>query len=95
MLTDKVVGGRFICGRLREDRGKGEGDELSNLTLALGRRVATSTGPHTKLLALPGIVGEFLFWWSRLWAFAFMPSEDFSLERGFPGGYFIGPEKDR
>lgn len=34
--TEEVEGEGFICRRLRESRGKGEGDELSTSTLACG-----------------------------------------------------------
>lgn len=51
----------FICRRLRDGHGKGDGDELPKSTLSCGGGGVARTALDIKLLVAPGGLGEFLF----------------------------------
>lgn len=59
--TGKVVGKRSICGHFPGAHSKRDGDELPKSTHACGCGGTARTGLDTKLSAMPGSLGDFLF----------------------------------
>lgn len=59
--TEEFVGEGFMCERFQERHPKVDGFELFTSKLGSGCVGATRTGLDTRLLAVPGSLGELLF----------------------------------